>query len=173
MSGDRKGLKYTNGDIYMGKVIANKDPNKHPTPNGLGKMKYANGNTYDGEWIYGKKHGLGIQDNADKSFYDGEWIDGKRHGQGTNRFVNGDIYEGKWINDEMSKENLPTSIREFVGNDALTRSQRNTSNSLSKLPIGHNQITSLFNNSKINGGKSRKQRKSKKNKRRKSRKNRA
>lgn len=170
MSSNRKGLKYTNGDVYIGEVIANKEPTKHPKPNGPGKMKYANGNKYDGNWIYGKRHGLGIQDNVDKSFYDGEWMDDKRHGQGTNRFVNGDIYEGKWINDEMSEENLPKSIIGLVGDDALIRAQRNTSNSLSKLPIGHNQIISLFNNSKLNGGKSRKPRKTK---RRKSRKNRA
>jgi hypothetical protein len=35
---------------------------------------------------------------ADGSSYTGNWVDGKRHGFGTMKFSNGSVYKGNWLN---------------------------------------------------------------------------
>jgi hypothetical protein len=51
---------------------------KNGVPEGNGIMKYANGDTYDGEWKDGKKNGYGTKVNAiDGSKYEGEYSNDK------------------------------------------------------------------------------------------------
>lgn len=69
------------------------DPIKH---NCFGIDKDANGNTYEGGWYFGKKHGQGTYTYAEGDKYVGEWKNGDRHGQGTYTFANGDKYVGEW-----------------------------------------------------------------------------
>lgn len=43
-------------------------------------------------------HGEGVMTYADGSSYEGEFINGKMEGNGTKNFVNGDAYTGKFKN---------------------------------------------------------------------------
>jgi len=68
-----KSLKrYANGDTYLGDWSKGK---KH----GQGLFTYANGDTYFGGWRGNQKHGQGFSTYANGSKYDGQFLDGKRH----------------------------------------------------------------------------------------------
>jgi len=62
-------------------------------------MTYVGGDSYNGDWKSGKKHGRGIFTMSYVSSYNGDWKDDKRHGKGTLKYVNGDIYDGDWKSD--------------------------------------------------------------------------
>lgn len=92
MQVEAKKVKYPNGDYYEGKW-------KKGTPHGLGTMIYVNGNTYRGNWTYGVKDGHGIltfKNDLKYVKYEGEWKLGKYNGIGKIVYKNGDIYEGSW-----------------------------------------------------------------------------
>ena len=87
-----------------------------------GTRTYDNGDSYEGFWENGKRHGWGIQtyDNGDEyrgnwendkktwgtqtydngDEYRGNWDNDKRHGWGTQTYDNGDSYRGNWENDK-------------------------------------------------------------------------
>jgi len=50
-------------------------------------MKYANGDTYAGDFKIGKRDGEGIKNNADGSWYKGSYKDDLPHGQGEYQWV--------------------------------------------------------------------------------------
>lgn len=54
---------------------------------GKGKFTYADGKTYEGDYLHNKKNGYGVYKWEGK-VYEGPWVDGKMHGQGwlTNEF---------------------------------------------------------------------------------------
>jgi len=66
--------------------------------NGTARVRYPNGDIYEGAFINGLRHGRGIFTEAlTGSWYDGFWEKGRRHGTGT--FVTGDksfIFDGTW-----------------------------------------------------------------------------
>lgn len=43
---------------------------------GQGRLRYVDGDMYEGEWTQGRRNGMGIycSQNCDK-FYEGEWLD--------------------------------------------------------------------------------------------------
>ena len=49
---------------------------------GEGKLTYADGDMYEGEWKDGKMEGHGTYYYADGDQYVGDWRDDKRHGYG-------------------------------------------------------------------------------------------
>jgi hypothetical protein len=49
---------------------------------GLGKIKFADGSSYSGNWAEGERHGAGEMTYADGSVYQGSWRAGARHGKG-------------------------------------------------------------------------------------------
>lgn len=52
----------------------------------LGKLYYADGNIYDGEWLNDMRHGMGTLVNyKDGSRYEGQWERDKRHGAGMSK----------------------------------------------------------------------------------------
>ena len=57
---------------------------------------FENGNTYDGEMVYGIPHGKGLMKFSGGDEYLGEFIKGKMHGKGAILLVNGDSYHGQW-----------------------------------------------------------------------------
>lgn len=95
-------------------------------PHGRGKMEWADGASYDGDWSQGVMHGeFGVFTFANGSVYRGNWsqgnrsgrarytssedgscyeggfLNGKRHGEGKQSLANGRIlYSGSWIKDQ-------------------------------------------------------------------------
>ena len=73
---------------------------------GKGKNVQQNGNTYEGEFLDGKRHGTGkscylitTDGKPDNSSYEGQYANDKREGHGTMKMKNGSIYIGEWMND--------------------------------------------------------------------------
>jgi len=52
---------------------------------------------YVGDWIFDKKNGMGRMTFSSGITYDGEWLNDKMHGKGVMESENGKIYEGAWI----------------------------------------------------------------------------
>jgi hypothetical protein len=46
-------------------------------------------------------HGSGVIKYADGESYSGQFADGRRNGEGTNIFSNGTVLDGLWLNDEF------------------------------------------------------------------------
>ena len=63
---------------------------------GAGKLRYANGETYEGTFIADQCDGRGVHKWPSGACYEGEWIAGGRSGIGKYTFPSGDTYEGRW-----------------------------------------------------------------------------
>ncbi len=72
--------------------------------NGKGIYAYSNGDRYDGEFTFGKKHGNGTYVWKDGSKYDGEWKIDKENGYGTYTSISGEISKGLFKNGEFIGE---------------------------------------------------------------------
>jgi hypothetical protein len=66
----------------------------------LGECKYADGSTYYGDWLNGKRHGLGKIVERNGYMYYGWWEDDMRHGQGEANYPDGSIFDGDWKYDK-------------------------------------------------------------------------
>lgn len=71
-------------------------------PHGYGTMSWANGESYEGDWVKSEMTGWGTFTFSEGSTYVGDHLKGKAHGQGTRTWSNGDSYEGDWVENEMS-----------------------------------------------------------------------
>ena len=91
MNLDARKVKFKNGDVYDGEW-------KSKAPNGMGVMIYANGEIYSGYWVNGIKEGLGTMTFLNGDEYLGNWKDNKLCGEGKMTFANKDYYEGLWEN---------------------------------------------------------------------------
>lgn len=68
---------------------------------GLGELKYENGDWYRGFTKDQKFNGKGRMEYEDKRIYHGDWKDGKWHGQGTIvDTVAGVLYHGQFVNEK-------------------------------------------------------------------------
>ena len=66
-------------------------------PTGQGRMDYGDETIYDGEWQDGLWHGDGmLSTGSDGETYQGEWIKGKRDGLGQQSDSTGNEYAGAW-----------------------------------------------------------------------------
>ena len=88
--------KTDTGEQYDVTVVTYKFGKKVET----GKISFANGDTYEGDWSMGSKNGKGIYRCANGVVYDGRWKDDMRHGYGTCTYSNGDMYKGKWAKNQ-------------------------------------------------------------------------
>lgn len=68
---------------------------------GKGSFFYANGDSYEGDWVSNKKHGMGYYKYANGDQYMGEFWQAKKNGRGVYQFFSGDIYEGEYRNGLM------------------------------------------------------------------------
>jgi hypothetical protein len=84
---------WANRTVYVGEFKKNKKQ-------GRGKIKYFNGDTYDGEWGGGLMHGIGTYIWNTGSIYVGEFQHGQRHGKGTRTWISGAKYFGDWVDDK-------------------------------------------------------------------------
>eukprot|EP00483_Globobulimina_turgida_P000386 UN00386 len=95
--GDAEELKYS--IHYEG----DEDVSEYYTKDGKAKVMYANGDTFEGEYIDGKKNGKGIYFWKEfQATYDGEWSMGIRRGNGKFTYSDGSRYEGEWDNNYRS-----------------------------------------------------------------------
>lgn len=117
-------LKYSNGDVYDGEWVDGKRHGKGllTIANGssyLGEFeanlyhgfglltirktqhpltkRWRAGETYEGEFVHGRKHGRGTERSYTGDRYDGSFVDGYYHGQGVCSYANGDVYDGEWV----------------------------------------------------------------------------
>lgn len=103
--------KVVPSDTIKDNYIGNFDSVGNKT--GFGKMLYANGNVYEGEWKNNLKNGQGKQSYKDGSSYEGEWKDNKIEGYGTIIWANGKKYVGYLVNNQMHGKGI---IYESNGN---------------------------------------------------------
>ncbi|CAF1218516.1 unnamed protein product [Rotaria sordida] len=94
------------GNRYEGEW---KDGKKH----GKGKMDYANGYKYIGDWVEDVATGEGVFIWTNGDQYEGQYQNGQRHGKGLYTYANGDKYMGDWFEDKKSGQGIfiwgPTS----------------------------------------------------------------
>ena len=82
---------------------------------GVGKMKYKNGDVYIGSWHLDERNGNGTMRYSNGDVYDGRWVDDKRNGEGKMTYSNGEVYEGEWKNDEPYTREVDNSNTIEVG----------------------------------------------------------
>jgi len=66
---------------------------------GDGKLRYFNGDVYEGDWLADERHGTGRLKYSSGAVYDGCFLNDARHGYGSLRYANGDVYSGAWEED--------------------------------------------------------------------------
>lgn len=87
---DARKVKFKNGDVYDGEW-------KNKAPNGQGLMMYANGEIYSGAWVNGLKEGSGAMSFLNGDQYSGDWKADVFSGEGKMTYANKDVYEGFWV----------------------------------------------------------------------------
>jgi hypothetical protein len=86
-------MKFINGNIYDGEF-------KNDLYNGHGELRHhGSGEYYKGDWKDGKMCGNGYQRFSSGAIFEGEFRDDLKHGKGVYRFPNGDKYDGSYIKD--------------------------------------------------------------------------
>lgn len=70
--------------------------------NGIGVYIWDSGNTYEGNFINGKRTGQGTFTFANGDIYTGDFLDGKFSGHGRYTYADGDVYDGRWQNGKMA-----------------------------------------------------------------------
>lgn len=86
-------------------------PNEKISNPEFGPFKYPKGETYEGQYLYGKRDGYGVCIFADGSLYEGLWENDKMDGKGRFIYTNEDVYEGDF------KEGLPHGKGELKHQD--------------------------------------------------------
>ena len=82
---------------YFGESII--IPGYLPIPNGIGTIKYSNGDKYTGHWKNNQIHGYGVFEWINGEIYRGQWKNHQKNGYGTHIAVIGNRYDGYWEND--------------------------------------------------------------------------
>lgn len=72
-------------------------------PHGKGRLEYAAGRWYEGDWKHGRWTGRGRLSNGDGDLYEGELRNDHKHGHGTMRFADGRVFVGQYMNGQMVK----------------------------------------------------------------------
>lgn len=104
------GAKY-DGDVEQAKPISSTTTKclSGNCLNGYGKYRFANGSTYEGNFVNGRASGKGHIVNTDGSSYVGEFVSGKMEGKGIYLYANGNTYNGGWLNNVKSGQGTQTS----------------------------------------------------------------
>lgn len=81
---------------------------------GHGRIEWADGRKYEGQYENDKKHGTGTFYWADGRKYEGGWKNGKQHGKGEYYQANGEKKLGEWVEGKRIKwvENKSDENRE-------------------------------------------------------------
>jgi len=93
---EKKKVKYSNGDEYEGDFVDG-------IRCGYGVYRYASGNYYEGEWENDKFSGHGVYHFVSSGErYEGEWKAGQYSGYGEFYFKSGTVYKGYWSKDKKN-----------------------------------------------------------------------
>ena len=67
--------------------------------NGYGKITWADGSYYEGNWVWGERTGKGTYVWADGDTYTGDFIEGSRTGKGIYTWDDGTVYAGDFVDE--------------------------------------------------------------------------
>jgi hypothetical protein len=87
-------MRWTNGDEYDGEFLAG-------LMHGKGKFISAYSGTYNGDYVRGRMEGRGVLTYPDGSRYEGEFAGNQFHGKGKLAYPRGDIYQGDFEKNKM------------------------------------------------------------------------
>lgn len=117
--------KYKNGNIYSGDTTMT---SLGPVPNGKGKLIFANGDVYEGDFLCDNLHGKGsyFWKNGDR--YKGDYKSNCQTGVGTLTLVDGTVYQGEFLNGEPhGRGKLTTKDKIVYEGEFVHGEYRNTS----------------------------------------------
>jgi len=77
-------------------------------------MKWANGNSYYGEWSNENFHGFGVHLWEEGNVYVGQWRDGVKEGEGVYFCPDGERYQGPFKGDKKHGVGVFTNAGEKV-----------------------------------------------------------
>lgn len=92
---------YDNGDVYIGPLTHGKKLIYKE-----GKMIFADGRVYQGQWYEDQIWGQGRMGYTDGTIYDGQWKEGRKEGNGKFKDLEGKVTIGYWSNDVMQTERI-------------------------------------------------------------------
>lgn len=72
-------------------------------PHGRGRMTFADGEVFEGEWKFGERHGLGTIKYTNGQTFEGTWMNDKRHGEGKMTLPESLVVEGEWQDDSLHR----------------------------------------------------------------------
>ena len=82
---------------------------------GRGQREWADGRTYDGDWVAGEMQGKGSWANTrTNETYDGDFNSNRRHGRGTLKLSSGDIYDGEFRGHRYEGKGAYLKEKDFV-----------------------------------------------------------
>lgn len=90
--------------------------------NGEGCYIWANGCSFNGNFVQGKMHGTGTYKWSDGTVYTGEYINNVKHGYGKVEKIDGNVIEGSFVNGkilEFRHSKTPIQIKEKISNNFL------------------------------------------------------
>jgi len=91
---------------------------------GKGRMNYANGDHYDGDWVDGKREGTGtMYYRASNMEYTGDWRDDQRHGKGVYGEICGEMKEYEWYHDCSDEADEDEAERRRVYDEAYSNDE--------------------------------------------------
>ncbi|HHB93487.1 MAG TPA: hypothetical protein ENK59_09790 [Thioploca sp.] len=101
MQVEKKHVRFANGDSYYGDYEGRKR-------NGYGIYIWANGDRYKGEFFEGKRDGSGTYIWSNNEYYKGEYVDNKRDGEGSYFWTNGKRFKGSFADGRRDEGKLTT-----------------------------------------------------------------
>lgn len=88
-------LSFADGATYVG------DLNAEGQLEGQGRMSWANGDQYDGEFLAGLMHGKGRFISTYSGTYKGNYVHGRMEGRGLFTYPDGSFYEGEFVGNQF------------------------------------------------------------------------
>jgi hypothetical protein len=112
-------VTYSDGSMYEG------ESNEHGMRHGKGRLTFANGDVYQGDFADDQMHGQGRYMYSNRSIYDGSFVEGQQHGSGTYEWAVGTRYVGPFANGQPHGHS-GTLYFDFKGNAAASRANSYT-----------------------------------------------
>ena len=94
-------LTYANGSVYSGDFSGG-------LRHGVGTFRSSKGDTYEGQWKNDRFDGNGVLTLSDGSRYEGSFKEGNRQGTGTQIYADGRQYTGDWVGDKKNGNGVLT-----------------------------------------------------------------